>query len=290
MCRLFGFRSGAPSSAHRSLLRAENALMTQSREHPDGWGIGWWGSEPEPLLERGAGAAFAEADFSRIARMVSAHGVIAHVRKASVGKIGPENAHPFAWGRWLFAHNGTIPRFDEVRAELEARIDRAFLASVQGETDSERCFALFLTRLATRSDPTANPSFDDVAAALAETVAIVSGLADPGAETPSSTNFLVGDGRLMVACRRSRPLHVSTYKVKCSERGTCPRFSPECEAASDPGDGRVNHCILASEKLTAEDVWFEVPEEGLVGVDAELRLRRGMLSDFGCAPPRRAAG
>ena len=42
MCRLFGFRSVIPSQVHRSLLSADNALGTQSSQHPDGWGVAFY--------------------------------------------------------------------------------------------------------------------------------------------------------------------------------------------------------------------------------------------------------
>lgn len=275
MCRLFGFSSLAPSSAHRSLVRANNALLLQSKDHPDGWGIGWW-REPsaQPELERGAGAAFAENDFERVARMVSASSAIAHVRKASVGKIGIENAHPFRRGRWLFAHNGTLARFSEIRAELDSRISLDLRLQIRGETDSERCFLVFLSEIAQRASLDADVSFEDAAAALAKTVSVVRSITDPGAKEPSSMNFMVGNGRLLLACRNGRTLHYSTYKHACSERSTCARFSPECEAAPNQGEGHVNHFILASEKISEEDVWFDVPEGGIIGVDAAMQLRR----------------
>jgi predicted glutamine amidotransferase len=38
--------------------------------------------------------------------------IIAHVRKATIGEVALENAHPFVrelWGRqWVFAHNGDL--------------------------------------------------------------------------------------------------------------------------------------------------------------------------------------
>ena len=39
MCRLFGFRSVIKSQMHRSLVSADNALVRQSEQHPDGWGV-----------------------------------------------------------------------------------------------------------------------------------------------------------------------------------------------------------------------------------------------------------
>lgn len=274
MCRLFACRSALPSAVHRSLLRESNALRIQSREHPDGWGIGWWPSPDAVKLERGAGAAFAEADFERVAGFVSASSVIAHVRKASVGKVGLANSHPFRHGRWLFAHNGTVTRFAEVRRRLEAAIDPAF-RSFQGETDSERCFGIFLTHLS-RDGGLEAPSFAQVAAALRFTVATIEAVADAGAAERSATTFLVGDGQVIAACRRGRTLHYSSHKVRCGDRDTCPSFSPACEAPVPPG-APVTHFLVASERISSEDVWSEVPEDGIVGIDAAMRVHRSSL-------------
>ena len=58
MCRLFGFRSAQPSTAHRSLAQAENALAQQSLQHPDGWGIGWF-VDDDAYVVKSANAAHA---------------------------------------------------------------------------------------------------------------------------------------------------------------------------------------------------------------------------------------
>lgn len=275
MCRLFGFRSVVPSTAHRSLSLAGNALKVQSREHPHGWGIGWWeGPRNRAVrLERGGGPAHAQETFERVAATVSATQAIAHVRRASVGPPGLANAHPFRHGRWLFAHNGTVSQWDRARAAIEAEIDPVFLAGVRGETDSERLFALFLTRLSRRRDPADAAPAAEVRRALAETVAVVASHADPGAAVRSSTTFLVGDGEVLAAYRRGRTLHVSTHKRTCADRTSCPRFCRECETPP-PAGGPVHHLLVASEVVSPDDVWVEVPEDGMISVDRELRIER----------------
>lgn len=35
---------------------------------------------------------------------------IAHVRKATTGEPSEQNCHPFQYGQWLFAHNGSVDR------------------------------------------------------------------------------------------------------------------------------------------------------------------------------------
>ncbi len=41
MCRIFAFVSRVSLKVQRSLVKAENALQTQSKQHPDGWGVAW---------------------------------------------------------------------------------------------------------------------------------------------------------------------------------------------------------------------------------------------------------
>src|SRR5204863_8103715 len=104
---------------------------------------------------------------------------------------------PFQRGAWLFAHNGTVPEWEPVRGGLEELIDPALRLDLRGETDSERCFLLFLTRLRQRCDVEA-ADVDSAAAALAETVALVRELSE-GAGKEASTTFLATDGRLLLA-------------------------------------------------------------------------------------------
>jgi len=49
--------------------------------------------------------------------------VLAHVRKATQGDKTVFNCHPFQHGRWVFAHNGDIPRFEDVRGALLELVD-----------------------------------------------------------------------------------------------------------------------------------------------------------------------
>jgi len=261
MCRLFGFRSQSPSAVHRSLVGASNALRVQSRAHPDGWGIGWWSEEGPPQLVRSAGAAHAEPEFVRSAEQVRATSVIAHIRKASVGPVRLDNAHPFRWGPWLFAHNGTVAHFDRHRGAIERAIDPAFANVVVGDTDSARCFGLFLTRLSRLADPSGNVAMDALARALGETVHAIAAITDADAEVPSATTFLVGNGRLMLACRRGRTLWYAPHG------GT---------SANDA----VDRLIIASEHVCPSEPWIEVPHDGMIGVDGDLRLHRYHLADW----------
>jgi glutamine amidotransferase len=81
------------------------------------------------------------------------------------------------------------------------------------------------------------------------------------AEKPSSTNFLVSDGELMVATRRNRTLHFSELRAQ-GARGDPP-----------PDGEQLQQFVVASEELSGERHWHPVPEEALIGVDPALTLR-----------------
>lgn len=276
MCRLFGFRSELPRAVHPALVTEKNSLRVQSREHKDGWGIAAYGDKPFPSVAHGLGPAHSDPDFERVSSQVSSHAVIAHVRLASVGAVHLRNAHPFLHEQWSFVHNGTLKDFNKHRSLLEERIAGDFREEIDGETDSERCFFLFLTLLRERVALN-QASVKDVAKALAETMKTVSEITDPTASEPSSMNFLVTDGKLMVATRRRRTLFLSTRDAEGRGHLTLP--SPHTQVAQ---------FIVASEQLWGEGPWTEVPEEHVVGVDAELKLHRwsvqSLNSDRTAAP------
>ncbi|HEX7669417.1 MAG TPA: class II glutamine amidotransferase, partial [Polyangiaceae bacterium] len=74
MCRLFGFRSVISSQVHRSLLAAENALGTQSNQHPDGWGVAYY-VDGAPHVTRNPITAMGDQLFHRLSGVVSSQTV-----------------------------------------------------------------------------------------------------------------------------------------------------------------------------------------------------------------------
>jgi glutamine amidotransferase len=120
------------------LLEAENALIHQSDLHDSGWGMAVYGraeGEP-PRCERFSDAAHAGNGF-REATDLRGRIFNAHVRRATIGGLTPENTHPFCLGNYSFSHNGTVIRF---RSLIEPDVQEP-----HGETDSE-CFFNLLMR------------------------------------------------------------------------------------------------------------------------------------------------
>jgi len=148
MCRLFGMHAGAaPVAATFWLIDAPDSLSAQSHRNPDGAGVGTFGVDGEPIVDKQALAAWQGAEFASAARDLRGTTFVAHVRYATTGGHTTANTHPFLQDGRLFAHNGVVAGL----AELDARLAQLGAASlVQGQTDSERIFALITAETARR--------------------------------------------------------------------------------------------------------------------------------------------
>ncbi|HYZ80871.1 MAG TPA: class II glutamine amidotransferase, partial [Solirubrobacteraceae bacterium] len=144
MCRLFGM-SGGPErvSATFWLLEAPDSLAQQSRREPDGTGVGCFSEDGRPEIYKRPLAAYADQEFAEKARELQSHTFIAHIRYASTGGLTPQNTHPFEHAGRMFAHNGVIEDLDALERELGDD-----MRMVQGDTDSERFFALITREIA----------------------------------------------------------------------------------------------------------------------------------------------
>lgn len=275
MCRLFGFRSVIPSQVHQSLLAAENAIGTQSEDHPDGWGVAYY-VDGSPHVTKSPTLALGDQLFHRLSGVVSSETVLAHVRKATVGNKTVLNCHPFQYGRWVFAHNGNVPNFDTHRDTLVGLIEPRLRRFVLGETDSETLFHILLSQMAHHSPLDQPRTLSDLITALRNTFDLVTktvGTCTP--EDPLLLTMMVTDGRVLAACQGGKDLYWSTYKNRCSDRDACKSLSAECEAPTKTG--RVNHCIISSEPLQGENVWQRLSHGDVVGVDEHMHIARAEL-------------
>jgi glutamine amidotransferase len=252
-------------------------LVSQSKRHPDGWGVAYYRAGA-PHLVKSPRSALACSLFRRVSGVVTSETVVAHLRKATQGELSVINTHPFQYGPWVFAHNGNLKGFASVRPRLVAAIDPELRPFILGETDSEVIFYLLLSELGRRGDLRARDyPVAEVCAAMAATrsrlVASVGDFHPDDDGDPEETylTFLLTNGGVMAAHQGGKALYYSTYKRCCPERDTCPKFAPQCERASA---GPVNHLIFSSEPLQGENVWSPMAAGEMVCVDAGMTLHR----------------
>lgn len=264
MCRLYGFISNEPTKVDCSLVYAQNALMMQSRldargvGHTDGWGIAAY-RDGIPHVRKKTTAAFEDGLFSTTAEKIYSNAILAHVRKATVGFVSIANTHPFLFGKWTFAHNGTVTGFEEVRQILERETDSDLQARRQGQTDSEQYFLWLLSTL--RSAGIEHLDADrerEIRDLVSNSVSRLAGLcrqAKPD-KTPQ-LNFVMTDGSALIACRWNNSLHI-IRRIGIYD----------CEICGIPHvhhDQSIKHraIVIASEPVSHE-AWQEVANETVV--------------------------
>lgn len=239
--------------------------MVQSRrdlqgfDNADGWGIATW-SEDGVRIRRDASPAHISEDFRAAAQETEAATILAHVRRATVGAMVPENTHPFEWGKWAFVHNGTVPYFDELRPRMLETMTPGHRAAIRGSTDSEHIFHMLLTV------HEADPELPLLTALEGTLRRVARWCNDMGPATRLGLNVLLTDGRRMVGSRWQRTLSY-LLRERLADCEVCGLRHARCEPPE-----AYRAVVIASEPTTQE-LWHEVPERSVYEVTDDFRLR-----------------
>ncbi|MEC7985218.1 MAG: class II glutamine amidotransferase [Myxococcota bacterium] len=282
MCRLFAFRSNVPSQAHHALVTAENAVAFQAEYHSDGWGIGYY-LDGEPYLFRASKGAAEDHRFQMLSESLRSHTFLVHVRKATVGDIDSLNSHPFRYGAWMFAHNGTIFEFSRLEDRIMKEILPVFRPLIFGSTDSERYFYFLLSHMVRAGCDQQGRSEINVAVAVEAQREALSKIfqwsKEEGIEAPKA-NYILTNGSVMFARRAGLELYLATQKKMCKEVLVCKEEDKFCLNVQFPSvmsatkaPRPCKHIIFASEPTGNENIWEEIPDGALVSIDSQLMMR-----------------
>ena len=250
MCQLLGMNANTPTDVMFSFT----GLATRADEHKDGFGIGFFEGKGVRLFvdERSARA-------SPVAELVKtfpirSNQVIAHIRKATQGRVALENTHPFVrelWGRyWVFAHNGDLAGF-------QPRLHAQFRPV--GDTDSERAFCYIMQELS--KSHARLPSIDELSLTLQELM--------PELARHGTFNMLLSNGQALWA-HASTKLH---WVVRRHPFGAATLrdedLTVDFASVTTPQD---QVAVIATEPLTADEAWTAFsPGELRVFVDGAPR-------------------
>jgi predicted glutamine amidotransferase len=180
------------------------------------------------------------------------------------------NVHPFQYQNLLWMHNGSVAEFEMIKRPLRASLPNHLYNFIQGTTDSEHAFALFLKHL--KKAP-----FEADAAAMREALVATIHELDKltikaNISDTSFYNFAVTNGREMVVSRYrsneqedSASLHYSRGK----HFAVLPSGEYDLEKASNRTE--AEYVIISSEILTenTED-YPDVPENHTICVREDL--------------------
>ena len=246
MCQLLGLNANTPTDVMFSFT----GFATRADEHKDGFGIAFFEGAGVRLMVDAQSARS-----SPVAQMVRSYpiksdNIVAHIRKATQGRVALENTHPFVrelWGRyWVFAHNGDLKGF-------EPRLHGAFRPV--GGTDSERAFCWLMQELAKAHASV--PPIVELTATLRELA--------PVAAKHGTFNFMLSNGQALWA-------HCSTHLHHLV------RQHPFVQASLQDDDVTVDFAeltsasdrvaIVVTEPLTKNEAWTAfAPGELRVFVD-----------------------
>jgi glutamine amidotransferase len=246
MCQLLGLNANTPTDVMFSFT----GFSTRAEEHKDGFGIAFFeGPGVRLLVDAQSARRSPVAEMVRRFPIRSCN-IVAHIRKATQGRVALENTHPFVrelWGRyWIFAHNGDLKGF-------APRLHAAFRPV--GQTDSERAFCWLMQELAKAH--AGLPPVAELTTTLRELV--------PRVAAHGSFNALLSNGEALWA-------HCSTHLHHVLRRHPFTRASLHDEDMSvdfaevtSPSD-RV--AVVVTEPLTRDEPWVAfAPGEIRVYVD-----------------------
>ena len=246
MCQLLGMNCATPTDITFS-FRGFSQRAGITSDHSDGFGIAFFEDKACRLFVDNQSAV--ESPIAELVRNypIKSRNVIAHIRKATQGKINLENSHPFSrelWGRqWIFAHNGDLKDF---LPELSGRFTPV------GNTDSERAFCYLLDQLVKRFGYD-EPKLDQVFDFLAE---ISPSIAEHG-----TFNFCLSNGQALFTYATTK-LHwlVREYPFKPAQLIDI-EVEVDFSQVTTPED-RV--AVITTEPLTQNEEWTAFQEGEMI--------------------------
>ena len=280
MCRFICYR-GPDLLLADLIYRPANSLIRQSfhaldRPEPlngDGFGVGCYRPQitATPCVITSTMPAWSNQNLRRLSRHVMSDCFFAHVRAASPGmRVSEANCHPFQYGRYLWMHNGLVNEFHRIKRRLRGSLPDSIYDQIEGTTDSEHAFGLFLHAL---GDTELICSASEMAEAMVQTIEqLEKWTAEAGPAGPSYYNFAVTDGESVAAVRYVSDPTREPASLYCSIFG---RY--QCHEEM----GKLLDChvsersvIIASEMLTSDPShWHCVPPNHLLMVDPDLGIK-----------------
>jgi predicted glutamine amidotransferase len=243
------------------LLDAPDSLDVQSRANPDGTGLGIFDDHGRPHLYRQPLSANDDLDFAREARDLESTTWVGHVRHASQGSVALRNTHPFAMEGRILAHNGgfgDLPLLEEHLGDD--------LALVEGDTDSERLFALV-----TREIRRAGHVTDGLVTAIEWVANHLPVLA---------LNVVLATPYELWAVR-----YPETHSLYLLESDAGPVARESRAGTRLAADHAPPHVVVASERLDDDPGWIELSPGEMVHVTSDLTVERTVVRTE--APVRR---
>ncbi|KAL4070902.1 N-terminal nucleophile aminohydrolase [Scleroderma citrinum] len=309
MCRFVIYKGTSPVQLSHLLTRPCHSIINQAFDsrlrldhrrpiNGDGFGVGWYDTirdeelGSQPCFFTSVTPAWNNANLARLAEKIKSPLVFAHVRATTAGSLSLDNCHPFVFGKIMFMHNGGIADFHLIKRRLQSGLSDEIFNTIQGNTDSEWAFALFLSKL---PDPHAKTfTVKVLQQAMLDTIATLNNYAEEASiteELPSLMNFCVTDGESVVATRYISSRQDEAASLWFSSGTTFSEYMKGGHYKMTKADKRENIIMIASEPLTFEKAdWMEIRTNNMVVITPKMNvLQIPIIDKFYVSPSDPAA-
>ena len=207
MSHAFALLTSDPNLYRCELHRLQQRVVLASADRAQAAGVGSYANE-EILLQGFSGRL--PSGPVELAPRQETEALVYHAGSVPVGASLEAATQPHRFRRWLFAHVGRAEGLDRARARVKASLPEFLQRQVQGDSDSELAFMIFLRLLRDlgRTDDrrleagTAGHLLGK-AARMVEQFA-----AEAGATRNSTLNFIATNGHILLATRHGdQPLY-----------------------------------------------------------------------------------
>jgi len=263
MTRLFGCTCNQPQHLQTALEPVRSALLIEAPVIR--WGVGYV-QGGEVLLSRHPRLSEEPVDIFESLGSLRSDYLIGH-SSSDDGLRGNPNTQPFRFRQWMFAQQGHIEPFDELRQQLLEHTPAYLRRNIKGKTSGEYVFHLFLSFLhdaGTLDDPNVDPM--EVRRVLRDTLALVFGAitklgGNDQARRPG--NAVVSNGRSMLALRLDTPMYMRRLKVADSAG----------KGQNQSGESFRGVLALSSDKPIEElgEGFEEIPKRSVLVISRDLR-------------------
>lgn len=341
MCRFLIYSGQSPILLSHLITSPTHSILTQSydsrlrldqtRPHNgDGFGVGYYTTAPtttaarkrfsdvvgqkeevidlgpEPCIFTSTIPAWNCRNLERLASKTVSPLVFAHVRASTEGALSDSNCHPFSRGALMWMHNGGIGGWKlGVKRKLVTDISDRWFEMVNGSTDSEWAFALFLDTLEKMgSDPDDDKKQRNgfghtvLRKAMLKTIERLNGFINAlpenvkaSGDTRSLLNFAVADGKSVICTRyvssrtdEAASLFFSSgtsWREQKADGTSTPTRPGKGEYKMERRDKGADIVLVASEPLTFErDNWVTVPTNSVLTIHNQTVLIHPILDEY----------
>ncbi|PQE28421.1 glucosamine 6-phosphate synthetase protein [Rutstroemia sp. NJR-2017a BBW] len=299
MCRFLVYKGSDEILLSKLILEPTHSILNQSfdsrlrldmrRPHNDPK-LG-----PEPCIFTSTTPAWNCINLQRIASKTASPLIFAHVRATTEGSLSDDNCHPFSHGSLMWMHNGGLGGWKHIKRRLGERLADKWYLGVQGGTDSEWAFALYLDTLERMGhNPSAPPpegfgptvlrhamldtieQINDFIAAIPEKV-----IAEEDLDIRSLLNFAITDGHSVVCTRYVSSKTDEAASLYYSSGTTWEDKSSKGEYQMDRRDKGADIVLVASEPLTFErESWVTVPTNSTITIHKQTVMVHPIIDEY----------